>query len=172
MTSNSPAIPEQRGKGRKYPPGAECAVEGCADRPRRRWMCQKHWSRWFRHGDPTVAKRPWDDTKKSPYCSWGHDKREVGVYKNGVCIECSKRGAREQHQSRGRRERPIPNLRAVREEFGLSQKQLAGIAGLHMNCIWGLENLPERGARPTTQEKLIRAVAKLRARGRPRASRP
>lgn len=123
-------------------------------------MCQKHWNRYVRHGDPTVALKPWAKTAKSPYCSWGHDKRVVGVTKQGACKECNRRHARLQHKRRGRRERPIPNLAAMRKRHGLSQDALAKRAGLHRNCILAVEK--GRPARPSTQEKLIRAFARLR----------
>jgi hypothetical protein len=32
-----------------------CNVRDCAGRPQQRGMCAKHYSRWRRHGDPTVG---------------------------------------------------------------------------------------------------------------------
>lgn len=34
---------------------AQCQVEGCENEVRTRGWCQKHYSRWVRHGDPNVV---------------------------------------------------------------------------------------------------------------------
>lgn len=46
------------GVGHRYEPDAQCAVEDCSAKPRRRHLCQKHFSRWRRHGDPSIDTRP------------------------------------------------------------------------------------------------------------------
>lgn len=160
--------PDGPGRGRYYPRDATCVVGSCESRPRRRWMCQKHWGRWLRHGDPGTAKRPWADTVKTPYCVRGHDKREVGTTSQGACHECNRMFARRAHARRRRRENPVPNLRTVRRGFGLSQQAFADLADLHINCVWALENVPGRKARPSTQEKIVEAVATLQGQRRRR----
>lgn len=56
--------------------------------------------------------------------------------------------------------RVVPNLRTVREGFGLSQQELADVAGVARNTIVNLEN--GRGANASTQNKLMTVVRTLR----------
>lgn len=34
----------------------ECSVDGCENKQRARTYCPKHWKRWRKYGDPTMAK--------------------------------------------------------------------------------------------------------------------
>lgn len=154
-------MPRMLGKGRAYPPDATCEVDGCTNRPRRQWLCQKHWNRWVRHGDAGKAHAPWALTEKSPYCVWGHDKREVGVASSGACNACNRRHSREQHRQRGRREREIPNLRNIRRRYRLTQNEFARFAGIHRNTVSVIEQ--GRKCRPSVQEKIIEATRRLMA---------
>lgn len=37
--------------------GISCVIDGCAEAPRSRGMCKKHYLRWWKHGDPHTLKR-------------------------------------------------------------------------------------------------------------------
>lgn len=67
---------------------SECKIDGCNSPARSKGMCQKHYMRERRHGDPgTVGKagRPtdWDRTVIREYCP-ELSERSVGKYKAGL----------------------------------------------------------------------------------------
>jgi hypothetical protein len=37
---------------KNLPAPAECTIEGCIAVPKAKGLCDIHWSRWYRHGDP------------------------------------------------------------------------------------------------------------------------
>ena len=51
----------------------------------------------------------------------------------------------------------LPSLRPVRQSGGLTQRELAGLAGVSRSSIYRLEN-GQRGAYPVTVRKLARAL--------------
>lgn len=51
----------------------------------------------------------------------------------------------------------LPGLRRVREERGLSIRELAGEAGISHDSVWRLETL-RRAAEPKTRRRLARAL--------------
>ncbi len=52
---------------------------------------------------------------------------------------------------------PLPGLRPARQRLGLTQRQLASLAGTGQHTICKLENL-QRGAYPQTLQKLAGAL--------------
>ena len=52
---------------------------------------------------------------------------------------------------------PLPGLRALRRRRGLSQRELAGLAGTTQGTVWQLET-GRRGAYPRTIKRLSRAL--------------
>ena len=59
--------------------------------------------------------------------------------------------------SSGNRSTPLPGLRAVRQKMGLTQRELAALAGTGSGTISDLETV-RRGAYPRTTRKLASAL--------------
>lgn len=69
-----------------YAPGAICMVADCGRRPKARGLCQRHYRRWQRHGNPGVVLR--DTSGFAPFGHWR------GSF-------CSEGGCRSQPKARG-----------------------------------------------------------------------
>lgn len=65
--------------------------------------------------------------------------------------------ARKDHSPRPAKGVPLPGLRALRRRRGLSQRELAELAGITQDTVWQLET-GRRGAYPRTIKRLSRAL--------------
>ncbi len=66
--------------------------------------------------------------------------------------------SREDRKRYGNRSIPLPRLRELRQSRGLSQKELADVAGVSSGTVYRLEN-GLRGAYPGTVRKLANALS-------------
>ena len=66
-------------------------------------------------------------------------------------------GHKEDREQCSSRSTPLPALRGLRQSGGLTQRELAGLAGVSRGSIYRLEN-GQRGAYPVTVRKLARAL--------------
>lgn len=106
-------------------------------------------------------------------CPRGHDKDLEGVDAGGQCNVCRKElrpyGELRRSLVAGREFRglqaPLPNLKQVRLDLGLSQQQLADLAGISREAV----SMAERGLRNpgyTTRQKLLSVISPALARQR------
>lgn len=58
-------------------------MNDCENPSRGRGLCQKHWARWRKHGDPMVVKRPGVDYMRKAHCSVGDCGRPAHAH--GFC---------------------------------------------------------------------------------------
>lgn len=77
----------------KNPPA--CSIEDCDKPVKSRAMCQMHWNRWKRHGDPTVVTRSWGHGKTAEKVGYGAAHRRVyrakGRAADYQCQHCGSR---------------------------------------------------------------------------------
>ena len=74
--------------GRPRKEKAPCSIEGCGNSAYGRGWCAKHYARWLRHGDPTVALPPGVAAgTKSPLhqCCKVEGCERLGPYIKGLC---------------------------------------------------------------------------------------
>lgn len=45
----------------------QCSIDGCTGRVLGRGWCQKHYSRWWRHGEPTLARKSQPETEPQKF---------------------------------------------------------------------------------------------------------
>lgn len=101
-----------------------------------------------------------------PFCSRGHDKRVIGVDLQGKCLIClqiwrerySNKLARGNPRSLRRAQR-IPNLKALRNELGITVQELSEASGVSHSAIYRLQN--EVRARPKTLAAILKVIAPL-----------
>ena len=72
-----------------------CKVDGCDSPSAGRGWCQKHWTRWRKHGDPTVVKPKVRPFKYGPTCSVDECTRPH--HANGYCAYHNHRNMRNGH---------------------------------------------------------------------------
>ena len=88
-------------------PTKSCLFAGCTGASYARGLCQKHYARWYRHGDPTICHRAWSETG---VCA--ADGCDLPVYGYGWC---------QKHYSRWRRHGDTATmLRAASGDGGLA----------------------------------------------------
>lgn len=104
---------------------------------------------------------------RNPRCPRGHVKSEVGVLATGGCVQCNRErgvayGRRKRRENPGFRGAPveIENLRAVREELGLSLRQVGLYVGLDKAHVCRLESGHHK-ATPETRRKILEGLAPL-----------
>jgi DNA-binding XRE family transcriptional regulator len=92
------------------------------------------------------------------YCEYGHDKTQVGVTHKGQCARCHVLLNRLYRRKREAASLMyIHGLKEKRLDLGLSQRQLADLAGIERKTI----SLIERGKRRSiagTRKKIIGAI--------------
>ena len=85
---------QRKGKALHQPPPRNtlpCVVEGCTAKVQARGMCYTHWSRWRRHGSPTVVMPPsGPPIQEEVGYSGAHDRvaRVKGRAKDHECVDC------------------------------------------------------------------------------------
>jgi DNA-binding XRE family transcriptional regulator len=91
----------------------------------------------------------------------------MGYPKRHKCPGCGYEGFMEKalplpvHANHVRKQ--VRNLRTIRKQHGLSQQQLADLAGIHRNTVARIERGEQWANRPT-QQRLVEVVRRLKAR--------
>lgn len=105
-------------------------------------------------------------------CRHGHDKNVVGTANSGMCKVCYNRcKTKYRHKNGYKREgyrgdpKAIPNLKIIRLNLGLSQKQLSRLSGVSKTTISHVEK-GTRNAGYTTRRKLLEVLAPMLAKRR------
>lgn len=103
-------------------------------------------------------------TFRNPICPRGHDKRVVGT-QSGMCALCyaalDRERKRRWREYTRRTPAAVPNLRAVRQAFGVGFKEFARFAGISESHLANLETGKRRASRKM-QRRLVAAVVRLR----------
>lgn len=102
-------------------------------------------------------------------CTNGHDKDEVGVYAKHMCRRCFiEHNTRYRHQKgyekpgyRGDA-KPIPNLRQIREDLGLSLSELARMSRVAKSTLSRVER-GLTGGGYTTRKRLLQTLGPILA---------
>lgn len=126
-------------------------------------QCRKEGRKDERRRASTKPRKPYYFVEV--FCKRGHDKRVVGVDYNGSCAECRRLRVREQRRieqennphSR-RRAVPVPNLRRMRRELGISMPELAKATRYHFSYLYRLE-AQETRASPEALARILSVIA-------------
>ena len=104
-----------------------------------------------------------------PVCLRGHDKRVVGVGPHGRCNKCAADRVREKRRKKAQATGlarwdavPFTQLRSVREDLGVSQRELAEVAGYNRSFIGDLETGRLKATR-LAQQNILKAVVRIKA---------
>lgn len=110
-----------------------CKIDGCDNPSAGRGWCQKHWTRWRKHGDPMMVKPKARPFKYGPTCSVAGCSKPH--HANGYCAYHNDRNARNGHPTAAvKKGRPLNGLTLGYSGAHLQVKRLRGNASGY-RCI-------------------------------------